>query len=79
MPRDFVLKGYIKQRNCFRTEVLSVRPLVALHVQQGVSVVDEACSVWTEGYVLTLAVSGDEEAVGCRSGSWKTRSALWTV
>ena len=38
--------------------------LVALHVQQGVSVVDEAGSVGAEGDVLALAVAGDEEAVG---------------
>lgn len=43
-----------------------MRPLVALHVQQGVTVVDEVSSVGTEGHVLTLAVASDEEAVGCR-------------
>lgn len=43
-----------------------MRPLVALHVQQGVAVVDEAGSVGTVGHFLTLAVPGDEEAMGCR-------------
>ncbi|KAK9524986.1 hypothetical protein VZT92_017341 [Zoarces viviparus] len=62
-----------------RTEVLSVSPLVALHVQQGVAVVDEASAVGTVGHLLTLAVSGDEEAVGRRDRSWRTGNSLWTV
>jgi len=53
------------QTTASRAEVLSVRPFVALHVQQRVSVVDKASSVGTERHVRTLAVSGDEEAVGC--------------
>ena len=43
--------------------------LVALHVQQGVAVVDEAGSVGAERDVLALAVAGDEEAVGGGSRS----------
>lgn len=62
-----------------RTEVLAVSPFIALHVQQGVSVIDEVGSVGTEGHVLSLAVTGDEEAVGCRHGAWQTRRTLWTV
>lgn len=62
-----------------RTEVLSVSPFVALHVQQGVSVIDEAGSLGTEGHVLSLAVTGDEEAVGCRHRPWQTRKTLRTV
>jgi len=50
-----------------RAKVLSVRPLVTLHVQQRVSVIDEASSIGTERHILTLAVTGDEEAVGCRN------------
>ena len=46
------------------TQVLSVGALVALHVQQGVAVVDEAGSVGAERDVLALAVAGNEEAVG---------------
>lgn len=55
-----------KETKILRTKVLSVRPLVALHVQQRVSVVDEASSFGTQRHILTLAVSGDEEAVGRR-------------
>lgn len=62
-----------------RTEVLAVSPFVALHVQQGVSVIDEVGSVGTEGHVLSLAVTGDEEAVGCRHRAWQTRRTLRTV
>lgn len=62
-----------------RTQVLSVGPLVALHVQQRVAVVDQAGAVGTEGDVLALTVSGDEEAVGCRDGSWSTGETLRTV
>lgn len=53
-----------------RTEVLSVRPLVALHVEQGVAVVDEVTALGAEGHLCGLAVSGDEEAVsrGDRAG-----------
>lgn len=54
-------------------------PFVALHVQQGVSVVDEVGSLRTEGHVLSLAVTGDEEAVGCRHRPWQTRKTLRTV
>lgn len=42
-------------------------PLVALHVQKGVPVIDGVCSVRTVGHFLTLAVFGDEESVGCRN------------
>lgn len=48
------------------TKVLSVCPLVALHVQQGIAIIDEASSLRTVGHVLTLAMSGDEETMGCR-------------
>jgi len=56
-----------------------VGSLVALHVQQGVSVVDEAGSVGAVGHLRTLAVPGDEEAVGCGEGSWRTGNSLRTV
>lgn len=39
-------------------------PLVALHVQQGVAVVDEAGPLGAEGHILALAVARDQEAVG---------------
>lgn len=54
-------------------------PLVALHVEQGVAVVDGVSSLWTDGNILTLAVSGDEEAMGCRDCSCDTGRTLWTV
>lgn len=43
-----------------------MRPLIALHIQQRITIIDQASSVGAEGHILTLAVSGDEEAVSCR-------------
>lgn len=54
-------------------------PFVALHVEQGVPVIDEVGSLGTEGHVLPLAVTGDEEAVGCRHRPWQARRTLRTV
>lgn len=77
--------GWLQGRICTkllhtrRTEILAVSPFVALHVQQGVSVIDEVGSVGTEGHVLSLAVTGDEEAVGCRHRAWQSRGTLRTV
>lgn len=48
------------------TQVLSMCPLIALHIQQRITIIDQASSVGTEGHILTLAVSGDEEAMSCR-------------
>lgn len=55
--------GDIKARP---TQVLSVGSFVALHIKQRISVVDEIGPIRTVRYVLSLAVSGYEEAVSCR-------------
>lgn len=54
--------GDIKARP---TQVLSVGSFVALHIKQRISVVDEIGPIRTVRYVLSLAVSGYEEAVSC--------------
>lgn len=47
------------------TQVLSVRSLVALHVKQRISIVDEISPIRTVRDVLSLTVSGYEEAMSC--------------
>ena len=59
------------------TQVLAVRPLVALHVEQRVAVVEDLGARRTLGVVCGLTVPGHEEAVidrrGARGshGSWQ--------
>lgn len=47
------------------TQVLSVGSFVALHIKQRISIVDEIRPVRTVRDVLSLTVSGYEEAVSC--------------
>lgn len=61
------------------TQVLAVRSLVALHIKQRVSVVDEISPIRTVRDILSLTMSGYEEAMSCSHWSWKTRKALWTI
>lgn len=42
-------------------------PLVALHVEQRVPIVDQVRPLGTERDILTLAVPGDQEAMSCRN------------
>lgn len=61
------------------TQVLPVRSLIALHIKQRISVVDEISPVGTVGNIPSLAVSGYEEAMSCSHWSRKTRKTLWTI
>lgn len=61
------------------TQVLPVRSLIALHIKQRISIVDEISPIGTVGNILSLAVSGYEEAMSCRHWSRKTRKTLWTI
>lgn len=47
------------------TQVLAVRSLVALHIKQRVSVVDEISPIRTVRDILSLTMSGYEEAMSC--------------
>ena len=46
------------------TQILAVGSLVALDVEEGVTVVYQRGAIWAEGHVLGLAVPGDQKAVG---------------
>lgn len=61
------------------TQVLPVRSLIALHIKQRISIVDEISPIGTVGNILSLAVSGYEEAMSCSHWSRKTRKTLWTI
>lgn len=53
------------QIKTLHTQVLSVCSFVALHIKQGISIVDEISPVRTVWYILSLTVSGYEEAMSC--------------
>lgn len=46
-----------------RTQVLSVCSLIALHIKQRISIVDEIGPIGAVWYILSLTVSGYEEAM----------------
>lgn len=52
---------------------------VALHIKQRISIVDEISPIRTVWYILSLTVSGYEEAMSCSHWSWKARKTLWTI
>lgn len=56
----------IKLLHILHTKVLSMCSLVALHIQQGIAIIDEVSSLRTVGHVLSLTMTGDEEAMSCR-------------
>lgn len=57
------------------TQVLAVRPLVALHVEQGVAVVKDFGPGRTLRVVCGLTVPGHQEAVIDRRGAWGTHGS----
>lgn len=62
-PKDLHLGASISHIEGL-TQVLTMSPLIALHIQQGVAIVDQVGAIRTERHIYGLTVACDQEAVG---------------